>query len=420
MKKLSLALALLLALTLSLSACGGPSNNNPDPGQAPEPPLNSEPEQGEPDPAPDSGVAPGTVFDSVSGFNKEAGQEGVWQYFFSGDNGETYDPCDSFDDYGTVRGWHPWEGSYLGVGINDDVEGFLELDTDGHSTAFSHQMGVLAFEAPADGKYVLTAAVWNPWDQACEAFTFRHSDGTVLYEQDMTELVKVHGYITPTDVELKTGDKIYIYCNAVGSDWVSAYVNATIYYEPTDDSCYEVPEVPVPPEEEVFVPTSEAAYNAFNQFDATACDGSNVPWVYAVTTDGVEFALAERYEDKDYGAHQWFSGSGTGAGPTDYTGEGWLELNTTAQDGEMTAVGFKAPADGTYTLHGYTHNPYGQPADMVHAVLNGAEISAIAIGEEPAEFSFAAELKAGETVYFYCNSTADWVSASLAVYADAQ
>lgn len=417
MKKFSLILALLLVLSLVLSACGGsdPTPTN-TPANSPTPTETSKPEQTDP-PAPE--VKP-AVYNSIEGYNTEEGQSGVWQYYFSGDNGETYDPCGGYHDYGTVRGWHPWEGSYIGVGFNDDVADFIELNTDGHSTNFSNQMGVLAFVAPADGKYVLTAAVWNRWGQNCEKFTFKLND-TVIYEQDMAELEAVYGYITPTDVEMKTGDVIYMFLNSADSSWVSGYINATIYYEPQDDSCYVIPEVPQPEEPDApFVPTSEAQYNAYGQFDKSAADGSNVPWVYASTTDGVTFTTMAAYEDKDYGAHQWFSAGGTGMGPADYTGEGWLEINTTGADGEMTAIGFKAPAAGTYDISGYTLNPYGQPTGSFHAVLNGEEIETLDIRGEVSQFIFKVTLEAGEIVYLYCDSTNDWVSASLAVYADAK
>lgn len=425
MKKLSTILALLLAFALMMSACS-PSTPAPTVTTAP---TGTEPAAPtDTTPAAPSDVAPGTVFDSYADFNKESGQEGVWQYYFSGDNGETFDPCGTYDDYGNVRGWHPWEGSYIGVGFNDDVPDFLELNTDGHSTNFSNQMGTLAFQAPADGKYVITAAVWNPWEQNCENFVFKHSDGTVIYEQDMSELVDVYGYITPTDVELKAGDMIYIYCNAAGGEWVSGYVNATVYYEPTDDSCYEVPEVTVPEKEEALVPTSDAEFNAYNDFDREACDGSNVPWVYGSTADGVTFTPAAKFDSPDWNgdgepdAHQWYSEAGTGVGINNDADEGWLEVNTPGQGGEMCYVGFRAPAAGTYTLSGWTWNTWNQSAEKFHVVVNGTEVAALDLLADPTEFSLEVTLAEGETAYFYCASGAaeSWLSGYIALYAQAQ
>ena len=405
MKKLTLALALLLVFVLPVTCLADTTDSTP-------------PE-------------PGAVYDSVADFHTEAGQEGVWQYYFSGDNGETFDPCGSYDDYGTVRGWHPWEGAYTGVGFNNDVPGFLELNTDCHSENFSGQMGVLAFEAPADGKYVLTAAVWNPWEQNCEKFTFRHSDGTVIYEQDMAELVECYGYITPTDVALKSGDRIYIYCNAAGSDWVSGYVNAVIYYEPTDDSCYEIPEitevptlggssggsgdswtnVPLEPSE-----VEGASYNAYKDFDNTSANGENGPWVYGTTVDGKEFTTAAYYEDTSYKAHQWFSENGTGVGPADYTGEGWLELNFNDGNGEMSYIGFRAPEEDEYTFYGSVYNPYGQGAKYLYAVMNGEKIGTYEVTDKINAFVLKVKMAVENVIYFFSDSSDGWVSNSLNLF----
>lgn len=421
MKKLSVILALLLVFALVLTACG---KKDPTPTNGTEPPKTENTEPSKEATEPSKPAVEPAVYDSIKDFNYDEGQSGVWQYFFSGDNGETFDPCGGYHDYGGgIRGWHPWEGSYIGVGFNDDVPDFLELNTDGHSSDFSNQMGVLAFVAPADGKYVLTAAVWNPWSQNCEKFTFKHND-TVIYEQDMTDLIDVYGYITPTDVEMKAGDVIYMYLNSVDSSWVSGYINAVVYYEPQDDSVYEVPEVTVPEKPEVFVPSNDdALYNAANQFDTSAADGSNVPWVYGSTFDGNTFATSVRFEDnEEWNLHQWYSEGGTGCGVNGSVVEGWLEVNATDVEGEMTAIGFKAPEAGTYVISGYTFNPgdWGQNPGSVHVVLNGEEIETLNIGGEATEFSFEVTLGAGEVAYFYCNSEGGWVSAYLAIYVNAK
>lgn len=420
MKKMSFALALLMVFALVLTACGGPST--PDTTAAPD--TTATPDTT----AANTGVAPGTVYNCVEQFNFEAGQEGVWQYYFSGDSGATYDPCGGYHDYGGgIEGWHPWEGSYIGVGFNGDVEGFLELNTDCYSTDYSGQMGTLCFEAPADGKYVLTAAVWNPWEQDCQKFTFVHADGTVIYEQDMTDLVAIYGYITPTDVQLKAGDKIYMYLNAAGGSWVSGYINATIYYEPTDDSCYVVPEVEVPEVEEPLDPVKEAQYSAYAQFDHEDASGANVPWVYGWTADGVEFNAPSYYEapnwddDEEPDAYQWYSDNGTGVG-INVDCVNWLEVNTPGMGSEMCWIGFKAPAEGTYVLSGWTIDMWGQGAEGFRVVKGGEQIEMLAFVEEPTEFSIEVTLTEGEVVYFHpvANAEGNWVSGYIALFADAK
>lgn len=427
MKKLSVTLVLLMVMAMVLTACGttNPPATNPP---ATNPPATTQPT--EPQPTEPQATQPaldaGTVFNCVEGFNYEAGQEGVWQYWFSGDSAATYDPCGGFHDYGGgISGWHPWEGSYIGVGFNGDVEGFLELNTDCLSTDYSGQMGILAFEAPADGKYVLTARVWNPWEQYCQKFTFKHSDGTILYEQDMTDLVAIYGYITPTDVQLKAGDKIYMYLNAAGSEWVSGYIDCTIYYEPTDDSCYVVPEVEIPEVEPPFDPTKDAQYSAVAQFDQTDANGTNVPWVYAHTIDGVTFTAPEYYDapnwddDPEADAYQWYSGNGTGVG-INVDCPAWLEVNTPGTGSDMGAIGFKAPEAGTYVLSGWTLNMWGQNAEGFHVVLNGEELQLIPLAEEPTEINVEVTLNEGDIVYLYSRSYGewDWVSGYIALYAD--
>lgn len=86
MKKLSVFLALLLAFALVLTACGGTNTSN----TTVEPDTTTAPASTDPT---DSGLAHGTVFDCVADFHTEDGQSGVWQYYFSGDNGETLIPA---------------------------------------------------------------------------------------------------------------------------------------------------------------------------------------------------------------------------------------------------------------------------------------------------------------------------------------
>ncbi len=416
MKKISVILALLLVAAMALTACQ-PATPNPTnaPTAAPTEPT--------------SGVKP-AVYSSGKDFDKEKGQEGVWQYYFSGDNGATFDPCKTYDVYDDgVEGWHPWEGAYTGVALNKDMEGWLELNTDKHSENFNGQMGVLAFAAPADGKYVLTAAVWNRWGADCEKFMFVKNDGTVIYQQDMAELVDLYGYITPTDVQLKKGDIIYMYCNAAGGDWVSAYIDATIYYEPTDDSCYDVPEPtelptePPQPTEPPFIPTVEGAtHSAAAEFSKESADGL---WVYASTTDGKTFTLATKYDEPDWNgdgspdANQWYSAQSTGIGFNFDVGTDWIEANVTnslENFGEIAALGFKAPEAGTYKLTIFTLNKWEQNGGDVIVSLNGEQIDTVEFNTTATMKEVEVTLDAGEIVYIHGTSNGEWVSTYIAVF----
>ena len=435
-KQLSLILGAVL-IAASLTGCGKdekPQENsqqgtNQSTEQSDDSQSGQQTDQESSDPGQeDPGLAQGTSFNSIDDYNCEAPQEGVWQYYFSGDNGETFDKCTTYDDYpdSKVRGWHPWTGSYIGVGFNDDMEGFLELNTDGVSKDWSNQMGVLAFEAPVEGRYVITAKVWNPWSQPCDNFTFKKGDGTEVLSVDMSEIVDNYVYVTPTDVQLAQGELLYIFCNSTEGSWVSAYIDCTMVYDPQDDSVYQVPEVEarevagVDPD---FGKTAE--HNAYQEFNKDTADGSSSPWIYASTMDGSEFTPAAEYRDTDYGANEWFTEGGTGMGQVNYVEGEYLELNTPGNGAEIMALGFRAPAEGTYTFSGYTFNPYSQSCEAFHLSLNGEEKASVDIADytaKPNEFTVEIAMAEGDVLYFYCPSTTadSWVSAYLSVFVNAQ
>ncbi len=435
-KQLSLILGAVL-IAASLTGCGKdekPQENsqqgtNQSTEQSDDSQSGQQTDQESSDPGQeDPGLAQGTSFNSIDDYNFEAPQEGVWQYYFSGDNGETFDKCTTYDDYpdSKVRGWHPWTGSYIGVGFNDDMEGFLELNTDGVSKDWSNQMGVLAFEAPVEGRYVITAKVWNPWSQPCDNFTFKKGDGTEVLSVDMSEIVDNYAYVTPTDVQLAQGELLYIFCNSTEGSWVSAYIDCTMVYDPQDDSVYQVPEVEareiagVDPD---FGKTAE--HNAYQEFNKDTADGSSSPWIYASTMDGSEFTPATEYRDTDYGANEWFTEGGTGMGQVNYVEGEYLELNTPGNGAEIMALGFRAPAEGTYTFSGYTFNPYSQSCEAFHLSLNGEEKASVDIADytaKPNEFTVEIAMAEGDVLYFYCPSTTadSWVSAYLSVFVNAQ
>ncbi len=435
-KQLSLILGAVL-IAASLTGCGKdekPQENsqqgtNQSTEQSDDSQSGQQTDQESSDPGQeDPGLAQGTSFNSIDDYNFEAPQEGVWQYYFSGDNGETFDKCTTYDDYpdSKVRGWHPWTGSYIGVGFNDDMEGFLELNTDGVSKDWSNQMGVLAFEAPVEGRYVITAKVWNPWSQPCDNFTFKKGDGTEVLSVDMSEIVDNYVYVTPTDVQLAQGELLYIFCNSTEGSWVSAYIDCTMVYDPQDDSVYQVPEVEarevagVDPD---FGKTAE--HNAYQEFNKDTADGSSSPWIYASTMDGSEFTPAAEYRDTDYGANEWFTEGGTGMGQVNYVEGEYLELNTPGNGAEIMALGFRAPAEGTYTFSGYTFNPYSQSCEAFHLSLNGEEKASVDIADytaKPNEFTVEIAMAEGDVLYFYCPSTTadSWVSAYLSVFVNAQ
>ena len=435
MKKVSWLLAVLMLLSVVFGCTATPAPAASTPTEAPAATVTEAPKATEASapteaPAPEPEAEPvkePAVYNSVEGFHDDTATEGVWQYYYSIDDGATVtDPCEDYTDYGGYGGWHPWEGSYVGVGFNHDVEGYLEFNTDQRGGL----MGVLVFEAPADGKYVVTAQIWNPWEQDLDSYTVKNDKFETVVEQSMDELVDVYGFITPTDVEMKTGEKLYFMCNSKSESWASAYSNVTIYYEPQDESVYVIPEVVMPVKEVVGVDPDfeqEAKWNAVKDFDRTAADGSNTPWVYATTVAWGEFAINEKYEEQDWDgdgkadANQWYSADGTGMGFNfnEAYGGNYLELNTTDYGATVSALGFKAPAAGTYAFNGYVMNIWGANANMLR-VYKGSEyykdFAAKEYKEKPNEFAFTAKLEEGEIVWLFVDSEGGWVSSALSVF----
>lgn len=407
MKKLVMLL-MVLVMVASASAC---ASNPPEVTTAPtDTPATTE------STPPENGIAPGTSWNSVEGYDYEGAQDSVWKYFFFDANDSSYNPMGGYEERedGNLCAWYPWEGSWVGIGFNKDMEGFLEMNDDGES-----MRAVLGFVAPADGNYVFTAKVQNPWEQVPDLFTVVKEDGTVVLEEDISQYTSVYGYVTPTDVSLKKGELLYIFC-ASKEGWASIYSNVTIHYEPTDSSVYEVPEVEIPVKK-VFKPSANAQYSASAEFNQ---EGG--VWTYASTKDGVNFTPASYYDEPDWtgegtpSAAQWFSENGTGIGYNYEAGKDYLEANVTeafANEGEAAALGFVAPADGKYTIGGYTLDMWGQDCAGVKVVYNGEVIATVDLLGEPTEFTVTVDMKAGETVYIYGESNSGWVSAYLAVWA---
>ena len=425
MKKLSLILAVLM-LIVAFGCTGTPATpEQPETPATEAPKPVEEPTEAPAEPEPAKEAA---MYNSIEGFHSDSATEGVWQYYFSIDDGATVsDPCEDYSeypDYG-IRGWHPWEGSYVGVGFNKDADGYLEFNTDQRGGL----MGVLVFVAPAAGKYTVTAQVQNPWGQDLDNFTVK-TDAGVLVEQPMAELVDVYGFITPTDVELNEGDRLYFMCNSLGESWASAYANVTVYYEWQDASIYEIPEVVIPEKEVKGVDPNfdqEAKWNAYKDFDKTAADGSNVPWVYATTVAWGEFTPMAVCVDRDWegdgniDATEWYLSEDNyvGVGISGSYAEGYLEMNTEEYGATVACLGFKAPAAGNYAFNGYVLNPWNQNVALLRVYKNAdyyMDFEAKEYVEKPNEFQFAVVLEEGDVIWFFVDSEGGWTSAALSVF----
>ena len=85
-------------------------------------------------------------------------------------------------------------------------------------------------------------------------------------------------------------------------------------------------------------------------------------------------------DDPEADAQQWYTDNGTGVGiNADYPD--WIEANTPGAGAESAALGFKAPAAGTYVFYGKTQNLWGQNAVGFRVVQNGAEVHPVVFSQ---------------------------------------
>lgn len=412
MKKF-LAMFLALTLVLTMAACAGTTNDPKatDDTQAPSTTTpTTEPQQ-------ETGT-----WNSVQELRTEEDANSVWQYYFFDPNDSSYNLMMKYIDHApegvNCAGWYPWEGSWVGADLNADQPGYLELNCEGKDA----MAAVLGFVAPADGKYTVTGKVFNPWGQPADLFTVAKNDGTIVTTEDISQYNEVNGYLTPTEVELKKGDILYFYCFST-ADWVSSYSDITVYLNNTDPSILVKPEVVIPEKEEEFVPNVEgASHSATAEFSGENADGL---WVYASTTDGVEYTVADHFDTPDWNgdnqpdAEQWYSANGTGLGFNYDVGKDWLEVNVTESaenGGEIMALGFKTPEAGTYTLTVFTQNKWGQSSDKVVVSVGGEDVAEIPFTADVTQQTVEVTLEAGQVAYIHGTSNGGWVSTYIAVF----
>ena len=179
--------------------------------------------------------------------------------------------------------WYLSAEDYVGVGINVDVEGLLEINVDESGRA-----AALGFMAPADGAYSFTVYTKNVWEQASDTFIVS-KNGETLAEVPFTTF----GNAQIIEVELAAGETVYFHGTSYEGEWVSAYANVLVNQYASDKD--------------------------FNTESAT--DGI---WVYSITADGVNFEpMGECVErewgdgDSDADAIEWYTNA------DDYTGVGF-------------------------------------------------------------------------------------------------
>ncbi len=324
-------------------------------------------------------------YNALADLNGESATAGPWVYAITED-GATFEPMTTFieqqwddDPEADALEWYLSAEDYVGVGINCDVEGLLEINVDESGRA-----AALGFMAPEDGTYAFTVYTKNVWEQASETFIVS-KDGETLAEVPFTTF----GNAQIIEVELAAGETVYFHGTSYEGEWVSAYANVLV--------------------------NQYAADKDFNT--ETATDGI---FVYAITADGVTFEPMGAYieqqwdDDPEADAAEWYTSSDdyTGVG-FNYDVAGYLELNADnsfENGGRSAALGFKAPAAGTYELTVATLNAWGQVADSVVVSVDGETVGSVEFLDVPFARTITVTLEEGQIAYIYGISGGDWVS----------
>jgi|GEM_PF-2797039 len=166
------------------------------------------------------------------------------------------------------------------------------------------------------------------------------------------------------------------------------------------------------------------SYNAFEQFDTEKNDASSVPWKYVYSNDqGKTFTDMPIYQEVDWG-HYWYpyEGSYVGIGVNNDVADK-LEINTSDNNAEMSALAFVAPAKGDYEITGTVVNQWAQTADKFYIVKGTEKIYENALGQEEGasiELKETVSLEKGDVLYFYATTTSGWLSTYLDIVINSQ
>jgi hypothetical protein len=168
-------------------------------------------------------AAPGDSYNAFSQLDEEKsdGTNVPWQYMHSYDQGASFDlmPLFSVVDWGKY--WYPEEGSYVGLGVNNDVPDRIEMNISDNNA----ELVALAFVAPNEGDFKITGSIVNQWAQPVDKFTILKGnenifEGTIAAEE---------GALLDVDlmVSLGAGETLYFYATTAGG-WVSVYADITV------------------------------------------------------------------------------------------------------------------------------------------------------------------------------------------------
>lgn len=323
------------------------------------------------------------LYNAAAELNTESATDGVWTYSITSD-GITFEPMtvlveQQWDDDPELDAieWYSAPDDYVGVGTSFDMGAELfEINAceDGRSAA-------LGFKAPEDGVYSFTVITKNLAGQAADKFLV-NKGGEIVAEVPFSEF----GNAQIVDVALAAGETVYFYGQA-GEEWVSFYANVIVNQ-----------------------------YGASMEFNTESCtDGV---WVYSTTSDGVAFEPMSYFDepqwddDPEADASQWYNDSGVGVG-FNYDVANYLEVNSDApftDGGTAAALGFKAPAAGTYELTICTLNAWGQAAEGIVVSIDGELVATVEFLDIAFSRTVTVTLEEGQIAYVYGLNGGEWDS----------
>ena len=249
----------------------------------------------------------------------------------------------------------------------------------------------------------------NPWNQ--NTAMLRVYKGSEYYKDFAVKEYNEKPNEYAFTAALEEGEIVWFFVESEGG-WTSAAIS--VFVNEAEDA----------PAAEINL-LQDAQWAAYRDFDKTAADGSNTPWVYATTVSWGEFTPMVVCVDRDWGATEWYldPDNYVGVGISSSYPEGLLEVNSEDYGMTLACLGFKAPAAGTYAFNGYIQNIWGQNLNMLRIYKNAEYFLDFAAGEfveAPGAFEFEVELAEGDIIWFFADSNGGWTSAALAVFANAK
>ncbi len=391
MKKIQSAL-LAVTLLLALAACNPDVPDPTDPSAStPSSPAPSQPS--EPTEPSEPAVPTQTKWNVLDDYyTGEDQSESVWGYYFIDPSDNSVNPMGGYEVRDNIRGWYPWEGSWVGAGFNADAPGYIEMNVE----SADGMAAVIGFKAPEDGTYVISGVVADLWGQNPEKFSITLGENEIL-SVDLTSAPQTVFHLNATAVEMKAGDEILLRATSC-SDWFSCYVNVTV--EKDGEAA----------------PYTSPVEGAIAEFSSESADGK---WVYACSSNGGAFTVNAQYDTPDWDgdgeadAAQWYSEGGTGIGINNDV-PNMIEANVNPGAGETCALGYKAEAAGTYTFTIYAQDKWEQGGSLV-IHRDGADDLVYALKNVVTETTITVELEAGEIIYFHGAASGSWLSTYLNV-----